>query len=87
MKVRPIGAVLATAGSHQCAEPTRELGLRQRGLANVTVQLRFFSDASRATVIPGGGGSQGVNLRVFFDQIVLSLNSTTPVELSRFEVE
>lgn len=32
------------------------------GLANATVEVRFFSDASCTAFIPGAGGSQGVDL-------------------------
>jgi hypothetical protein len=40
-----------------------------------------------ATAVPISAPTTSNGYRVFFDQIIPSLNGTTPVELSRFEVE
>jgi hypothetical protein len=130
----PGAPVNVTEANYQASFLARATGNPTDGRGNATVQVRFFSDASCATFIPGSGGSQGVNLtsgailndaqwwtigdpqflppgggivassaevsavvrtvnttsngyEVFFDQIILSINGTTPVELSRFEIE
>jgi hypothetical protein len=130
----PGAPVVVTEARYQASLLARATGNPTDNRGNATVQVRFFSDASCATFIPGAGGSQGVNLttgailndtqwwtigdaqflppggsittssaevrafvrtvnttsngyEVFFDQIVLSINGTTPVELSRFEIE
>lgn len=129
----PSAPVTVTQANYEASFLAPSTGNPTDGLANATVEVRFFSDTACATFVSGAGASQGVDLgaallsdtqwytigdpvfvppggsivassaevhafirtvsttsnayRAFFDQIVLSLNGTTPVQLQQFEIE
>jgi len=59
LPLAPVDVASASYGAHFLAPAT---GNPIDGLANATVEVRFYSDADCSTFIPGTGGSQGYRL-------------------------
>jgi hypothetical protein len=58
----PSAPVTVTEANYEASFLAPATGNPVDGLANATIEVRFFSDAACATFVPGAGGSQGVDL-------------------------
>lgn len=58
----PGAPLTVTEANYEASFLARVTGNPTDGLANATVEVRFFSDSGCTTFVPGAGGSQGVDL-------------------------